>query len=228
MRVRIALQPAWLLTSRPYSDSSLLLEAFTREHGRIGLVARGARGPRSKLRGCLQLFTPLLLSWNESGELGTLSGAEANGPPLMLGGERVIYGWYLNELLTRLLQRQDAHPALYDYYNLLLPELAGHQAAAETALRLFEKYLLAEIGYGLLLPEELDPQQRYRYDWDHGPQSARDGFSGSSLIALREGRIDTVEALQETRSLLRAALRRQLGGRELETPKLLRSLRGIG
>jgi DNA repair protein RecO (recombination protein O) len=228
VRARIALQPAWLLTSRPYSDSSLLLEAFTREHGRIGLVARGARGRRSKLRGCLQLFTPLLLSWNESGELGTLSGAEASGPPLMLSGERVIYGWYLNELLTRLLQRQDAHPALYDYYNLLLPELAGYQAAAETALRLFEKYLLAEIGYGLLLPEELQPQQRYRYDWDHGPQAAHDGFAGSSLIALREGRIDTIEAQQETRSLLRAALRRQLGGRELETPKLLRSLRGIG
>lgn len=228
MRARVPLQSAWLLASRPYGDTSLLLEAFTREYGRIGLVARGARGPRSKLRGSLQLFTPLLLAWNASGELGSLTAAEASGPPLMLTGERVLFGWYLNELLTRLLQRQDAHPALFDIYNLLLPELAGSQAAAETALRLFEKYLLAEIGYGLLLPDDLNPEWRYRYDWDSGPQPASDGYAGSSLIALRDGRIETPEAHSETRALLRAALRRQLGGKELETPKLLRSLRGIG
>lgn len=221
------LTPAWLLASRPYGDSSLLLEAFTREHGRLGLVARGARGPKSRLRGLLQLFSPLLLSWSGRGELLTLTGAEAQGLPLQLAGERVFFGWYLNELLLQLLQRNDAHPALFEVYTHLLPELAGSEIAAEAALRSFEKYLLAEIGYGLLLPDDLEPDRRYRYDWDLGPQPAGEGYAGSSLIALRDDRLADAAGLADARRLLRGALHRQLGGRELETARLLRSVRAF-
>lgn len=229
MRARVTLEPAYLLNRRPYSDSSLLLEAITRDHGRIGLVARGARGPRSKLRGLLQPFTPLLLSWNASGELATLSGAEAAGPPLLLAGERVFFGWYLNELLLRLLQRQDAHPALFDAYALAVQQLPGDAAHAEDALRLFEKALLAEIGYGLLLPDDLDPDLRYHYDADAGPRPALAGdvhaYAGASLIALRDEQLTTPEARRDARRLLRAALTAQLGNKPLQTPLLMREMR---
>lgn len=222
-----ALTPAWLLSSRPYGDSSLLLEAFTRDHGRIGLIARGARGPKSRLRGLLQLFSPLLLSWGGRGELGTLNAAEAQGLPLRLSGERVFFGWYLNELLMQLLQRNDAHPVLFEVYANLVPELEASEHDAETALRLFEKYLLAEIGYGLLLPDDLDAQAHYRYDWETGPQPARDGYPGASLIALRDDQLTPGAVMTDARRLLRGAVHRQLGGRELETARLLRSVRAF-
>jgi DNA repair protein RecO (recombination protein O) len=226
-RARIELQPAYVLAQRAYRETSQLVEAFTPAHGRIGLVARGTRGPKSRLRGLLVTFQPLLLSWTESGELGTLIAAESSGRPLPLEGERVFHGWYLNELLTRLLQRHDPHPALYAVYEHTLRELAGAQG--EAALRLFELQLLAELGYGLPLAGALDPARRYRFDFERGPQplppEAQDGYAGASLIALREARLDSPEALRAARRLLRPALARHLGGRELETPKLLRALR---
>ncbi|MBV8063410.1 MAG: DNA repair protein RecO [Nevskia sp.] len=227
MRQRIEFEPAWLLTQRPYRESSLLLEAFSPGHGRVGLVARGARGPRSKLRGVLQLFTPLLLSWTEAGELGTLTAAEAAGAAVPLAGERVFHGWYLNELLLRLTERHDAHPGLYRDYAAALARLPG--ADGEAALRIFEKRLLAETGYALPLPERLEPDRRYRFDLERGASPAGaadpDSYAAATLLGLRDERLETREALREARKLLRAALRRQLGGRELETPRLLRQLR---
>lgn len=226
--MRYSLEPAYLLSVRPYSDTSLLVEAFTRDHGRVGLVARGARGPRSRLRGLLQPLQPLLLSWQQSGELGTLTAAEAHGPAPALPGEKVFYGWYLNELVLKLLARSDPHPGLFERYAAALPQLAG--ADYEVALRLFEKHLLGEIGYGVVLPEDLDASAWYHYDPERGPLPGEreHGISGASLIALRDERVEDFDAsaLGEARTLLRAALRRQLGGRELATPKLLRRMRG--
>jgi DNA repair protein RecO (recombination protein O) len=229
MRARATLEPAYLLNRRPYSDSSLLLEAITREHGRIGLVARGARGVKSKLRGVLQPFNPLLLSWNASGELATLSAAESAGPALLLAGERVFYGWYLNELLLRLLQRADAHPAVFDAYALAVQQLPGELEHAQDALRIFEKALLAELGYGLLLGDDLDAGRRYHYDPQTGthPASRDDpsAYSGASLIALRDEQLATPQARRDALRLLRAALAAQLGAKPLQTPQLLREMR---
>lgn len=222
----VRLEPAHLLAVRPYRDSSLLIEAFTRNHGRVGLVARGARSARSRLRGMLQPFVPLLLSWGESGELGTLVAAEARAAPVALAGERIFFGWYVNELLLRLLQRQDPHPALYALYEAILPSLGGSDAEAESALRLFEKRLLAETGYGLQFPAAIDPAQTYRLDAEYGFSVAADGYSGASVLALRDERFDDAPARADVRRLLREAVRRQLGGRELETAKLLRQMRG--
>jgi DNA repair protein RecO (recombination protein O) len=228
VRQRIEFEPAWLLAQRPYRETSLLLEVFSRGHGRVGLVARGARGPRSKLRGLLQLFTPLLLSWTESGELGTLAAAEAAGPAVALEGERVFHGWYLNELLLRLTERHDPHPGLHQDYGRALGWLPGAQG--EAALRVFEKRLLAEMGYGLPLPEDLEPG-RYCFDPERGAVPAARGdsqtYAAETLLALQRERLETAEALREARTLLREALRRQLGGRELETPRLLRELRKL-
>ena len=229
MRTRIEFEPAYLLVQRPYRESSQLLEIFTRSHGRVGLVARGARGPRSKLRGVLQLFTPLLLSWSESGELGTLIAAESDGATARLVGEQVFLGWYVNELLLKLTERHDPHPRLYRAYIMALAELPG--SGGEAALRIFEKRLLAEMGYALPLTTQLDPQQRYRFDPEQGPKPATtadgDSYAGASLIALAEERLETREVLRDARKLLRAAVQRQLAGRELETPRLLRALREL-
>jgi len=122
--MRISLQPAYILHSRPYRESSLLLEAMGREHGRIGLVARGARGARSRWKNMLQPFRPLLLSWTQRGELGTLTGADQVASPPALAGEPLFCGLYANELMIRFLQRSDPHPGLFDYYQKLLTQLS--------------------------------------------------------------------------------------------------------
>lgn len=227
MPERIDFEPAYLLQQRPYRETSKLLEVFTAAHGRVGLVARGVRGPRSKLRGVLQPFMPLLLSWREAGELGTLTGAEGGGAAVALTGERVFHGWYLNELLLRLLQRHDPHPSLHLQYAQALAALPGD--GGEAALRRFEKRLLEEIGYGLHLPDDLDSALRYRYDPEHGPLPAgvdqRATVSGATLIALRDERFDQQDTRSELRRLLRAAIDRQLGGRELESRKQLLAMR---
>lgn len=226
MTERVQLEPGWLLSLRAYRETSALLEVFTARHGRVGLVAKGARGSRSRLRGLLQPLQPLLLSWQQAGELGTLTSAEAAGVPLAVSGERLFYGWYLNELLLRLLQREDPHPATYAAYEQALGRLAGPQA--EFALRLFEKELLADIGYGLELPTELDAGLRYELDAEGSLRADVSGaLSGAALTALRDGQLPPAapEILAELRRLMRTLIARQLGGRELETPKLLRELR---
>lgn len=223
---RVQLDPCWLLSAKPYSETSLLLEAFSERHGRVGLVAKGARGPKSRNRALLQALRPLLLSWTQRGELAALTGVEANGPPPELSGERLFYGWYLNELLLRLLQRHDPHPEAWQAYTRTLAALPGPDA--EFALRLFERDLLADIGYGLQFPAELDPALAYTYGELEGFQASPRGHcSGRALIALRDGEPagEGGEWRTELRRLMRELVRRQLGGRELETAKLLRQLR---
>jgi DNA repair protein RecO (recombination protein O) len=225
-RERISLERAYVLARRPYRDTSLLLEVFGEQHGRVGVVARGVRGGKSARSALLQPLRPLLLSWIESGDLGTLTGVEADGAPLLLTGERLICGWYLNELLTQLLQRHDPHAELFAAYATALQELV--ELPVEIPLRRFEMKLLSEAGYGLNLGGALEPGQHYRYDWASGPHLAEPGpatYSGASLRALRDGTLSVPEHLREARRLLREALRRQLAGRELKTPKLLRELR---
>ena len=227
-RERVSLEPAYVLARRPFRDTSLLIEAFTEHHGRVGLVARGVRGAKSQKSALLQPLRPLLVSWVESGELGTLTGVEGNGVFAEFSGERLLSGWYINELMTQLLQRHDPHPDLFGEYAIALEELAS--APVEIPLRKFELRLLAETGYGLNLSGVMEPQAHYVYDWVAGPQASAPGpgtFSGESLIALRDGALSAAEHLRAARRLLREALRRQLGGRELKTPKLLRELRAV-
>ena len=223
---RVQLEPAHLLSVRPYRETSALLEVLTASHGRVGLVARGARAAKSKLRGLLQPFQPLLLSWSDGGELGTLAGAEPAGPPAELKGEAVFSGWYLNELVLRLLPRRDAHPALYDAYVLALGALAGPEPAR--ALRVFELHLLAGLGYAVHVPDDVAPERYYGYDPEGGLRVAEpgpDSYRGASLRALAAETLDTEESLRDARRLMREALRPHLGERALRTPEMLRTLR---
>ncbi|WP_273455067.1 DNA repair protein RecO [Nevskia ramosa] len=228
---RIELQPAWLLSQKPYRETSELLEVLTPQHGRVGLVARGLRGPRAKQRGVVSLFRPLLLSWLDKGELGTVTAVEAGGPEVQLVGERLFHGWYLNELLLKLLIRHDPHPGLWDDYTLALAGLGGDAVEAEAALRVFEKRLLELLGYGLPLEDTIDPEAHFRFRAGSGflqCESEADGaLAGSSLLALHRESLSNPAELDDARRLMRAALEPHVPRASLRTPGLLRQLKAL-
>ncbi len=226
-------QAAFVLHHSHYGETSLLLEAFVRAHGRIGLIAKGARRPRSPLRPLLVPFQPLLISWTGRGELGTLTAAEAVGGGVGLSAGQVYCGLYLNELLVRLLHRNDPHEDLFDIYALSLERLCS-PAVTEIALRLFEKHLLQELGYGLVLDREvagnspISPDADYDYVPERGPvpaPAAEGGvrLKGASLLALAMGRFPDADALRETKALTRACLARHLGAIPLHSRSLFRT-----
>ena len=226
-RAKHSLIPAWVLRALPYRDTSLLIEAMTRDHGRVGLVARGARSGRGAMREQLQCFRPVLMSWSESGDLGALTGVESGGPPITLRGEQVFSGWYLNELLLRLIHRHDPQPGVFDAYSSTLSRLPDH---GEAELRYFETTLLAELGFGLDLSESIEPGGRYSMDSGEPIRQSlgdgRDACSGRTLIALRERTLGSEQELREARRLLRAHLAHHLGDKPLATAVALRQLRG--
>ena len=234
MSRRVENEPGYVLHARPWRETSLILEAFTRAHGRVGLTARGVRRPRSRLRGLLVPFLPLLLSWTGRGELPTLTGADSEGPGRALRGRALFSGFYLNELMLKLLPRNDAHRALFDDYRDALAGL-GTGGAAEPVLRIFEKRLLDALGYGLTLHRDADtgapisPHRRYRYLPQHGPveepgTAAAEGVtvSGRTLLALARGRLGDGEERerQEARNLMRAILAPHLGPHPLGSRQL--------
>jgi DNA repair protein RecO (recombination protein O) len=230
---RVSLEPAWILHQYPYRDSSLLLEVFSREYGRIGLVARGARSARSRSRNQLQILRPLALSWNLRGDLGTLTGVESRGAVDMLPGRQILCACYLNELLLRLMTRHDPHPEIFDAYEQAIMTLDMNE---EQALRVFEKRLLASLGYGLLLEHEFDsgtPVREdvlYEYHLEKGPvrcQRANNAgifLQGASLLALHRDELQASQVCREVKRLMRAALALYLGARPLRTREVLRQL----
>lgn len=229
--MRVTLEPSYVLHSRPYHESSLLIEALSRSHGRIGLVARGARGAKSRWKGILQPFRPLLLSWNQRGELGTLTGADQVASPPPLAGEALFCGLYANELTTRFLQRSDPHTDLFDRYRQLVAELsAGH--SSQPALRIFEFQLLQAAGFGLQLEHEHGTSELIREDgWysyvpESGPErreypaeKADHLVSGSALLALKSGNIEE-RHLKELKTLMRSLIRFYLGNKPLNSQSL--------
>jgi DNA repair protein RecO (recombination protein O) len=231
--MRVTLQPAFILHRQAYRDTSLLLEAWTLDYGRVGLVARGVRTQRSRLQPMLQSFLPLFLSWSGKGELPTLTGAEEAGATFVLAPDRIWSGFYVNELIWRLTKRQDPHPGLFAAYQQVLLALS-QQTSQEVALRVFEKRLLSEIGYGLHLEREaltgqpLMGDQTYSYVLDQGPVAAsttQEGIpiSGNGLLALHSESLNTQDRrlLRETKQLTRAAINVHLQGRPLKTRTLL-------
>ncbi len=235
--LRVNNEPGFVLHTIPFKETSVVAEVLTRHHGRVALIARGARRPASALRGLMQPFTPLLLSWFGKSELKTLHGAEWNGGLVAPQGHALMCGFYLNELLLRLLARSDPHEALFDAYQRTLVALAKvHTAAAfETILRRFEKSLLAEIGYAATFDVEAgsgNPVQsgrRYVFQPERGPwpmSEAREGVevSGKTLIDLAAGRFDDSVTLAEAKPLMRALINHYLGDKPLYTRKLLREL----
>ncbi|MFI4913786.1 MAG: DNA repair protein RecO [Steroidobacterales bacterium] len=230
---RVALARAYVLHQQPYRDSSLIVEIVAREHGRLTVFARAARGPKSRFA-ALQAFQQLLLSWSGRGEAAQLTGAEIAAAPQPLPPARLMSAFYLNELLMKLTVRHDPHPELFDCYDAALVALREH-SEVEPLLRRFEKRLLELIGYGLQLRAEADggrpvqPEACYSFRGGYGVMAAAagtaDAVSGRVLLALAAEEPLTHEAdMRQARTVMRAALDHCLEGRELRTRTVAQSM----
>jgi DNA repair protein RecO (recombination protein O) len=228
---RFQLEPAYVLHTRAFRETSVIVEAFTRAHGRVAVVARGAKAPRSRWRNILQPFRPLLISWNQKTELGTLTAADQVASPPVLQGQSLYCGIYVNELLMRLLHRGDPHVEVFEQYRHVLAELAM-DTSPQPILRVFEKHLLEAIGYAMLLDREIgdgaeiEPQGWYAYQPDRGPvRQSRPGkgsVSGAALLALHSENMET-DVLPELRMLMRTVLGYHLGDKPLASLSLFSS-----
>lgn len=227
---------AYLLHAYPYSETSLILEAFVRDHGRLAILARGARRPRSALRGVLHAFQPLELGWFGGGEVKTLARAEWLGGIPLLRGDSLLLGYYLNELLLKLLPREDAHAVLFDAYAAALSALS--RGATETAkLRRFEKTLLRELGYGLVLDRDAQgrpivAERLYRYQIERGAvvADATDAglaIGGRTLLDLAEDNYADPRSLAESKQLMRYLLNHYLAGQPLQTRRVFIELQDV-
>lgn len=246
---KILLQPAYVLHQRAYRDTSAIVEMFSPEYGRIGVVAKGVKSAKSHWRGVLQPFQPLLVSWTQRSELGTLIAAEPQGPALILASEFIASGFYLNEIIMRLVDRHEGQLELFSYYDETLRRMAEVSTQAddkavqlEVLLRQFEIQLLTALGYGLVLDKDvstglsLQPNREYVYQLEHGPvlvtanedvidQGPR--TSGETLIALRSNDFSSEKTRLQSKRLLRSVLGHYLGPKPLQSRDLAQSMRRI-
>jgi DNA repair protein RecO (recombination protein O) len=232
---RTPLEAAYLLHHRPWSDSSRILDLMTRRHGRVTLFAHGVRRPKSPLRGVLQPFVPLLVSWTGRADGGTLTGAEIGGDAAPLPRAQLLSAFYLNELLLRLLPKEDRHEQVYDAYAEALLRLraeTGHRP-----LRAFERVLLEELGYGPELAREagggaaLEPDRYYHFAAGRGVFDVRDAadsreaLRGSDLLAVARGDFSRPETLAAARRIYGAAIADCLEGRGLASREVMLAMR---
>ena len=244
---RVDGQSAYVLHLHPYSETSLVVDVFTRDYGRVSLLARGARRPRSAMRGMLMSFQPLELGWFGGGEVKTLAKAEWLGGMPLLGGRCLLLGYYLNELLLKMLPREDAHGALFDAYAAALRALASGGADAPE-LRRFEKTLLKELGYGLTLDVEVEtgqpvvPDGEYTYLIERGPVARvgvpqRGGapgdageppaLSGKTLLDMAADDYSDPRTRLESRQLMRQLIAHHMGGKPLQSRRVFMELQEL-
>jgi DNA repair protein RecO (recombination protein O) len=234
MSKRVQLQPGYVLHHRPFRDTSQILDVLTRDHGRIAVVARGSRGARSRLAGLLRPFMPLRVSWVARSDLGTLTGAEAAGRPISLQGDALLSAYYVNELMLYFLHRDDAQPEIFSLYADVVAALAAGREVAAT-LRDFELELLGLLGYAVSLDQEagthedLVPDRHYDYRVEQGPVGVERSegplvFRGSVLRAIGARQFDDEEVLRAAGRLMRDVIAYHLGGKELQSRKVLREV----
>jgi DNA repair protein RecO (recombination protein O) len=235
-RQRVDAQPAWVLHSYPFRETSLIVEVFTRDHGRVALLARGARRPRSVLRGLLLAFQPLELGWAGKGEVQTLMKAEWQGGQPLLSGKALFCGYYLNELLMNLLPREDSHEKLFAAYSETMRRFAD--GVREADLRSFEHSLLAELGYGLTLSHDaegrpIETGAAYAYEIERGavrlgvPGNSALSVCGKTLLDMEREDFSDPRSLSEAKQLMRALMTHYLGGYSLETRKIFMELQEL-
>ncbi len=228
---RIANQPGFALHSYPYKETSLIIDLFSRDHGRVALVAKGAKRPHSKLRGVLQTFQPVQLAWMGKSEVRTLVSAEWVGGLLPLEGAGLLCGFYLNELLVKLLARDDPHPQLFDHYMSALNQLA-HDETPAIVLRKFELSLLKETGVAGNLArcvqtgQPVDMQKSYVVDPELGPRASlasdtSPSVIGKTLLDMEAGDYSDSTTQLQSKFLMRHLLSHHLGGIPLNTRQIL-------
>ncbi|MEP6608800.1 MAG: DNA repair protein RecO [Burkholderiaceae bacterium] len=240
---RIDHQPGFVLHSYPWRETSLIVEIFTREFGRIAAVARGAKRPTSQFRGLLSPFNPIALSWSGRNEIKTMVRAEWLGGMQPLRGDALLAAFYANELLVRLLARGDPHATTFGSYIELLQSL-GQQARHDSALRRFELDLLQDIGYEVPLARctqgtPIDAGARYAFSGGHGARrvdkseanasASFDGgtVSGRTLIAMAAREFAHPQVAAESKVLLRQVIRFHLDGKPLNTRRILQDLKQL-
>jgi DNA repair protein RecO (recombination protein O) len=230
----VTLQEGFVLHTYPYRETSLLVEALTRNSGRVTLVAKGARRPRSSVRGALMAFQPLALSWFGKGEMKTLVQAEWQGGQPLLRGESLLCGFYLNELLVRLLAREDPHEQLFERYRSVLRQLSAGEPSPPI-LRGFEKALLRELGYALTLDRDaasghpIDPAAVYTYDPERGPVSLNGRgadlqVTGQTLLDLANDDFRDPQTLAQAKGLMRTLINHRLDFQPLNSRRIFREL----
>ena len=234
-------QAGYVLHSYPYQETSLIIDVFTRDFGRVAMVAKGAKRPHSPLRSVLMPFHALTLDWSGRSDLKTLRTAEWRGAFRLLSGRALICGFYLNELLLKLLHRDDPHDALFDAYEQTLRALLDGGELA-VVLRGFEKRLLSELGYALILDHDaesrqpLQAQRRYRYIIERGPVAAAvpseahaSGLEllGQTLIDMHQDNYASPLTQQQSKSLMRLLIGHYLGNQTLHSRQLLLDLQDL-
>ena len=240
LRSKVDGQPAYVLHTYPFRETSLIVEVFSRDFGRVALLARGARRPRAAIRGLLMAFQPLEIGWAGKGEVLTLMKAEWQGGQPLLAGEALFCGYYLNELLMHLLPREDAHERLFACYGEMLARLAADSSGKfrEADLRCFEKVLLQELGYGLTLTHDSEGQAivasaYYSYRMEQGPvrlehaEAAVQVVIGKTLLDLAAEDFADPRSRLEAKQLMRTLMAYYLAGKELETRKIFKELQEL-
>ena len=229
---RIQLHSAFILHHRPYRNTSLLLDVLTEEHGRISLIAKGAKQSKSKFRGCLQPFQQLSISWVKKTGLGTLTHAEITSKTHDLQGESLYAALYLNEVLTRVLEKDDPVLDIFHIYAHALAQLQVVEIAQ--ALRVFEYNLLQALGFEIQL--DFDAEQdlisenlKYKFIPEHGFVVSTEKnvflFEGRDIISFRNQDLNSVDVLRTAQHLMRSGLKKLLGEKPLKSRELFKSYR---
>lgn len=230
-----------MLHTYPFKETSLVVELFTKDFGRIAAVAKGARRPLSSMRGMLQSFQILDGTWSGKNELKTLHSLDWRAGLTLLSGEALMCGFYLNELLLRLLPREDAHETLFDYYQQTLSTLSQSKQLAVT-LRQFELKMLQEMGYAVPLKLDenenaIDAAKTYRYEAEYGAiaingvndakQKIGIQLSGKTMLDMARDDYSDAQTQSQSKMLMRYLLAHYLGDKPLHTRQLLIDLQGL-
>jgi DNA repair protein RecO (recombination protein O) len=235
---RVAEQPAFVLHSYPYRETSLIIDVLSRDHGRLALVAKGAKRPHSALRGVLQTFQPLALSWSGKSEVRTLTGAEWVGGMLPLAGGALLCGFYVNELMVKFCAREDPHPQLFHHYVVTMTRLA-HDEPPVQVLRSFERVLLRETGYAMALDRTVSRKSvqadgRYVFDPERGVREASSDLpaqwpviAGQTLLDMEKDDYHRAQTVAQSKTLMRFLLNTYLGGTPLATRQILIDLQNL-
>lgn len=233
--MRVESEPGFILHTIPYRETSLLVDIFTLNHGRLRCVAKGFRKPNKKgIAKTLFPYTEHHFQWQGRGELKTLIQAEPIQAPVFLKQESLFVGLYINELLYKLLHQNDPHQSLYEFYCQLMTQLSSSEIQ-QPVLRRFEMLLLEELGYGLVLDAEAETGQAvsaeslYYYIPDQGLRLVQDqtadnlnAFSGADIMALKQGQLEQQSALRAAKQLTRQVIDFYLDGKELNSRELYR------
>jgi len=227
---RFSLHDAYILHSRSYKESSLIIDLFTRDFGRVSIIAKGVKKSKRSLFGLLQPFTPILVSWIGKGELYTLTNVELNGVFKYLYGTNLLCGYYVNELILRFLHKEDPYEVLYTAYSKVISSLKSTKDI-EPLLRQFECDLFQELGYGLNLTidtktgKKVESHKTYFFQIEHGPtleqiSETNIQVSGETLLLLECNNLVDKKTLFESKKLMRYIINYYLGGKPLKTHQL--------